>query len=105
MLPNMNERTSALIAVLSSALGGGAVATRYLVGTVDPITIAALRFGGGVLCLLPVALLLGPKFPARTDWLAMAGLGFLFYAVFIVFYNLAPSYTTFGRDTLALATT
>lgn len=105
MLPIMNERTGVLIAVLSSALGGGAaVATRFLVGSVDPITIAAVRFGGGALCLLPLAVLLRPKFPARADWPAVAGLGFLFYAVFIVFYNLALSYTTVGRGTLALST-
>ena len=105
MLPTMNERTGVLIAVLSSALGGGAaVATRFLVGSVDPVTIAAVRFGGGALCLLPLALLLRPKFPARADWPAVAGLGFLFYAVFIVFYNLALSYTTVGRGTLALST-
>lgn len=105
MLPIMNERTGVLIAVLSSALGGGAaVATRFLVGSVDPVTIAAVRFGGGALCLLPLAVLLRPKFPARADWPAVAGLGFLFYAVFIVFYNLALSYTTVGRGTLALST-
>ncbi|MDP1532649.1 MAG: DMT family transporter [Rubrivivax sp.] len=101
----MNERTGVLIAVLSSALGGGAaVATRFLVGSIDPVTIAAVRFGGGALCLLPLALLLRPKFPTRADWPAVAGLGFLFYAVFIVFYNLALSYTTVGRGTLALST-
>lgn len=101
----MNERTGVLIAVLSSALGGGAaVATRFLVSDIDPITLAAVRFGGGALCLLPLALLLRPKWPARADWPAVAGLGFLFYAVFIVFYNLALSYTTVGRGTLALST-
>lgn len=101
----MNERTGVLIAALSSALGGGAaVATRFLIGGLDPVTLAAVRFGGGALCLLPLALLLRPKWPARTDWPAVAGLGFLFYAVFIVFYNLALSYTTVGRGTLALST-
>ncbi|OFX03495.1 MAG: permease [Alphaproteobacteria bacterium RIFCSPHIGHO2_12_FULL_66_14] len=101
----MNERTGVLIAVLSSALGGGAaVATRFLIGGLDPIALAAVRFGGGALCLLPLALLLRPKWPARADWPAVAGLGFLFYAVFIVFYNLALSYTTVGRGTLALST-
>jgi len=101
----MNERTGVLIAVMSSALGGGAaVATRFLIGGVDPLTLAAVRFGGGALCLLPLALLLRPKWPARADWPAVAGLGFLFYAVFLVFYNLALSYTTVGRGTLALST-
>jgi len=101
----MNERTAVLIAVLSSALGGGAaVATRFLIGGVDPLALAAMRFGGGALCLLPVALMLRPKWPARADWPAVAGLGFLFYAVFFVFYNLALSYTTAARGTLALST-
>jgi drug/metabolite transporter (DMT)-like permease len=41
----MKESAGVLIAVLSSALGGGAaVATRFLVDSVDPVTIAAVRF-------------------------------------------------------------
>ena len=101
----MKESTGVLIAVLSSALGGGAaVATRFLIGTHDPLTIAMIRFGGGALCLLPVALLLRPKLPPRADWPAVAGLGFLFFAVFFVVYNLALSYTTVARGTLALST-
>ena len=101
----MKESTGVLIAVLSSALGGGAaVATRFLIGSHDPLTIAMIRFGGGALCLLPVALLLRPKLPPRADWPAVAGLGFLFFAVFFVIYNLALSYTTVARGTLALST-
>ena len=46
----MNERTGVLIAVLSSALGGGAaVATRFMIGNFDPLTLATVRFGGGAL--------------------------------------------------------
>jgi len=101
----MNERTGVLIAILSSALGGGAaVATRFMIGSFDPLTLATVRFGGGALLLLPVALLLRPKWPSRADWPAVAGLGFLFYAVFFVFYNLALAFTTVGRGTLALST-
>ena len=40
----------------------------------------------------------------RRGATAVAGLGFLFYAVFFVFYNLALSYTTVARGTLALST-
>jgi len=101
----MKESTGVLIAVLSSALGGGAaVATRFLIGSHDPLTIAMIRFGGGALCLLPIALLLRPKLPPRADWPAVAGLGFLLFAVFFVIYNLALSYTTVARGTLALST-
>jgi len=99
------ERTGVAIALLSSSLGGGAaVATRFLITGADPLTLATVRFGGGALCILPLALLLRPKWPTRADWPAVAGLGFLFYAVFFVFYNLALSYTTAARGTLALST-
>ncbi len=101
----MNEKSGVLIAVLSSALGGGAaVATRYLIGSFDPIVLATVRFGGGALCLLPIVLLLRPKWPPRQDWPADTALGFIFFAVFLVFYNAALSYTTVGRGALALST-
>jgi drug/metabolite transporter (DMT)-like permease len=94
------------IAILSSAVGGGAaVATRYLITSADPFTLAALRFGGGVVCLLPIALLLRVRWPVgQPDRLLVAGLGFLFFAVFFVFYNLALAFTTVARGTLALST-
>jgi drug/metabolite transporter (DMT)-like permease len=101
----MNERFGVGVAVLSCSFGAGAaVATRYLIGAADPFTLAAIRFGGGVLCLLPLALLLDVRWPQRTDWPAVAGLGFMFYAVFFVFYNVALAYTTVARGTLALST-
>jgi drug/metabolite transporter (DMT)-like permease len=102
----MREGLGVGVAVFSSAVGGGAaVATRYLIADADPFTLAALRFGGGVICLLPIAALLRVRWPAsRRDWSLVAGLGFLFFAVFFVFYNLALAYTTVARGTLALST-
>jgi drug/metabolite transporter (DMT)-like permease len=101
----MGERFGVGIAIVSSAVGGGAaVATRYLIESADPFTLAAIRFGGGVICLLPLALLLRSRFPPRQDWAAVAGLGFMFFAVFFVFYNVALAYTTVARGTLALST-
>jgi drug/metabolite transporter (DMT)-like permease len=101
----VNERFGVGVAVLSCSFGAGAaVATRYLIGAADPFTLAAIRFGGGVLCLLPLALLVNVRWPQRADWPAVAGLGFMFYAVFFVFYNVALAYTTVARGTLALST-
>ena len=101
----MSERFGVGVAVASSAVGGAAaVATRYLIESADPFTLAALRFGGGVICLLPLALLLRVRFPTRSDWPAVAGLGFMFFAVFFVLYNIALAYTTVARGTLALST-
>jgi drug/metabolite transporter (DMT)-like permease len=100
-----SEWKGVAIALLSSSFGGGAaVATRFLIGAADPLTLATVRFGGGALCLLPLVLVFRPKWPTRADWPAVAGLGLLFYAVFFIFYNLALSYTTVGRGTLALST-
>jgi drug/metabolite transporter (DMT)-like permease len=91
--------------VLSSTLGGlAAVATRFIVGTVDPVTIAAFRFGGGFVLLLPIALALRSRWPQHRDWIAVALLGLMFFALFFIVYNTALAYTTVGRATLALST-
>ena len=101
----MNERLGVLIAIVSSCLGGTAAAvTRYLVGNADPITLAILRWGIGFLVLLPVALLLGAKWPSRRDLPAVAALGLCFFGLFFVLYNIAVGYTTAARASLALST-
>src|ERR1700704_1698296 len=93
------------LALLSSCLGGSAAAvTRYLVGNADPITLAILRWGIGFLCVLPVALLLRVRWPQRNDWPAVAMLGLCFFGLFFVLYNIAVSFTTAARASLALAT-
>ena len=101
----MSEQAGVLIAIVSSASGGTAAAvTRYLVGSADPITLAILRWGFGFLCVLPVAVLLRVRWPGRADWPGVALLGLCFFGVFFVLYNLAVSYTTAARASLALST-
>jgi drug/metabolite transporter (DMT)-like permease len=101
----MDEGRGVAIAILSCCFGAGAaVATRYLVDSADPVTLGAIRFGGGVLCLVPLALLAGIRWPRRRDWPGVAALGFLFYGVFFVLYNVALDFTTVARGTLALST-
>ena len=99
------ETVGVLIAILSSTFGGmaGAV-TRYVVDSIDPVTIAAFRFGIGVLLLLLLTLLLRSVFPRGRDWIGAALLGVMFFAVFFVFYNIALAYTTAARGALALST-
>ena len=95
-----------LAAVLSTALGGTAiVATRFLAGAADPITIGLLRFAGGSVLLLPLALIKGEQWPGRRDWPAVIGLGLLFFVVFPVLFNAALIYTTAARGALALSIT
>jgi len=102
----MSEWVGVLIAIASSALGGTAAAvTRYLVvGSADPLTLSILRWGIGFVCVLPVALALRVRWPARADWPGVALLGFAFYGLFFILYNLAVSYTTAARASLALST-
>jgi len=101
----VGEWVGVAIALVSSTLGGTAAAiTRYLAGNTDPITMAILRWGIGFCCVLPAALLLKMRWPQRSDWPAVAALGFCFFAVFFVLYNIAMSYTTAARASLALAT-
>jgi drug/metabolite transporter (DMT)-like permease len=101
----LGEWFGVLLAIVSSCLGGTAAAvTRYLVVGTDPLTLAILRWGIGFLCVLPIALLLRVRWPQRRDWLAIAGLGFAFFGLFFILYNLAMGYTTAARASLALAT-
>ena len=91
-------------ALLSSALGGSSGAlTRYVIGATDPITHAADRFGIGFLIILPIALASKSRFPSGRDGLWVALLGVLFFSIFFVFYNLALSFTTAARGSLALS--
>lgn len=101
----MGDGLGVLLAIISSLLGGTAGAiTRYLVSGADPITIAILRWGIGFLCVLPAALVLRVRWPPRSDWLAVVTLGFFFFGVFFVLYNIALGYTTAARASLALST-
>lgn len=93
-----------IAAVLSSALGGTAAAlTRYVIGATDPVTLAAFRFGIGFVLVLPLAIFLKSRWPRGEDWLWVALLGVLFFALFFVFYNVAMSLTTAARGSLALS--
>jgi drug/metabolite transporter (DMT)-like permease len=101
----MSELAGVLIAIASSAFGGTAAAvTRYVVGVIDPVTIAAFRFGIGAAVLLPLALMLRSAFPRGRDLIGSGLLGVLFFGLFFVFYNIAMAHTTAARGALALST-
>ena len=96
--------TGVIAAVVSSALGGTAAAlTRYTIHQSDPVTLAAFRFGIGFVPILAVALALNVRWPSGRDRLWVALLGALFFSVFFVIYNVAMSYTTAARGSLALS--
>jgi len=78
--------------------------TRYAIGATDPVTLAALRFGLGFILLMPIALALRSRWPQRRDWIGVAGLGILFFGLFMGLFNLSLRYTTAARGALALST-
>lgn len=101
----MDETWGVLAAVLSSGLGGTSIgATRYLVNAVDPLAIGSFRFGIGFLALLPIAALGKGVWPLRSDWLGVAGLGLLYFALFPILFNASLIFTTAARGALALST-
>ena len=101
----MGEVVGVAIAVVSSFLGGSALAvTRYLTTSTDAITLAILRWGIGVLVVIPVALVLRARWPKPQDLPAVMLLGVSFFGAFFVLYNIAVSYTTAARASLALCT-
>lgn len=101
----MSEFWGVSAAILWSALGGTSiVATRYVVGATDPLTLGAFRCGIGFAFLVVIALLQGGSWPRRQDWLAVAGLGLLWFGLFPILFNASLMYTTAARGALALAT-
>ncbi len=101
----MKQGAGVLAAVVSSALGGTAGAiTRYVIGATEPVTLAAFRFGIAFVLIFPMAVFLRKSFPKGRDWLPVAVLGILFFAVFFFVYNIAMSMTTAARGSLALST-
>jgi len=91
-------------AIFSSALGGTAAAlTRYTIHASDPVTLAAFRFGIGFIPILAIALALGVRWPRGRDAVWVVLLGMLFFSFFFVLYNMAMSYTSAARGSLALS--
>jgi drug/metabolite transporter (DMT)-like permease len=99
------ERVGVAAAILSSAIGGIAGGTtRFAIGASDPVTLGVFRFGVGFLLLLPIALALKVKWPRGRDLRGAIALGVMYFAFFIVLFNLAFRDTTAARGSLALST-
>jgi drug/metabolite transporter (DMT)-like permease len=98
-------RLAVAAAVLSSALGGMALAaSRFVIGATDAVALGAWRYCVGFVCLLPITCAVRGRWPARRDWAGVALLGLLFFAIFPILYNLSIAYTTAARASLALST-
>jgi drug/metabolite transporter (DMT)-like permease len=101
----MGEVAGVVAAVLSSSFGGLSVGvTRFVIGTTDPITLGAFRFGIGCFLLLPLAWVQKRRLPHMGAMLPIAGLGLLYFALFPILFNASLIFTTAARGSLALST-
>lgn len=71
-----------------------------MVADLDPLTLAALRFGGAFLVLLPIALAARQPWPRGRDWIAVLLLGGLYFCVYQVLYNAAFVYATAAHGSM-----
>jgi len=100
----MGGIVGAVAAVLSSALGGTAIAaTRFIVDTLDPSAIGAFRFGIGFILLLPIAFAAREPWPIARDWPGVFALGILYFGLFPLLFNSSLAFTTSARGALALS--
>ena len=101
----MGEGVGILMAIVSSAIGGtSATLVRFMVGSTDPITLSAFRFGLGFMVLLPVTLMMRGRWPRGGDWAGVIPLGILFFGLVFVLFNWSLSFTTAARGALAMST-
>ncbi len=85
--------------------GGSIVATRYVIGQTDPVTLSFLRYLIAIACLLPVTVVLLRRHrPSPRDLAMLAVLGFAFFGLFPWLFTLSLQFTTAARGALALAT-
>jgi drug/metabolite transporter (DMT)-like permease len=105
MRTRVGEGKGVLAALLSSMLGGVAAgATRLVIADIDPLTLGALRFGGGFLLLLPIALIQRQPWPRGRDLVGVALLGLLYFCAYQVLYNVAFIYTTAAHGSMVGST-
>lgn len=91
------------IACLSGVLGGTqAVATRFALPEIAPLTLAILRFGIASACIIPIALVWGRAKISPRDFLTSMVLGAMFFGIFPYLFAAAFQYATAARGALVL---
>ncbi|MGB0920550.1 MAG: DMT family transporter [Alphaproteobacteria bacterium] len=91
------------IACLSGVLGGTqAVATRFALPEIAPLTLAIVRFGIASACIIPIALIWGRVRISGRDFAASVALGVMFFGLFPYLFAAAFQYATAARGALVL---
>lgn len=92
-------------AIASVFFGASVVATRFVVGQTQPVSLAFLRYLIATLCLSPLLVqALRVRMPTR-DLLTIAGLGTLFFGVFPWSFSASLQYSPSARVAIEIATT
>ncbi len=101
----MSEFAAVAAALLGSVIGGTALAaTRFAVGSLDPLNVATLRYAIGALVLLPFAFRAVKMLRVHGELAVTVGLALLFFALYPYTFALALAHTTAVRGSLALST-
>ncbi len=103
----MNKIVLAHIAAIIASLSAGAavVATRFVIGETDPLSLAFYRYVIGILCLAPIVPFIWPKHRiALSEFGKIALLGVLFFGFFPWAFNASLQYIPAARGAVGLAT-
>ncbi len=85
-------------------VGATIVATRFVVGQTDPVSLALMRYAIGALCLVPFALAARRVRWQPHDLLPIAVLGIVQFGVVVLLLNYAVQSISAGRAALIFAT-
>jgi drug/metabolite transporter (DMT)-like permease len=99
-----SQRTSIAAIVATVCFGTSVVATRFVVAETQPVTLAFFRYTIGITCLAPVLWSLRRMVVPRSDLLAIAALGVMFFGVFPWTFSAALTHSPSSRVAVVLAT-
>ena len=103
----MNRIVLAHAAAATAALSAGAavVATRFVIGETDPISLVFYRYVIAVICFAPVLPFIWPRSGlALPDYAKIAMFGILFFVLFPWAFNASLQYVPAARGAVGLAT-
>lgn len=103
----MNKIVLAHAAAAAAALSAGTavVATRFVIGETDPISLVFYRYLISIACFLPIVPAIWPRGGLdASEYAKIAMFGILFFVLFPWAFNAALKYTPAARGAVGLAT-
>lgn len=103
----MNKVLLAHAAAAAAALSAGTavVATRFVIGETDPISLVFYRYLISIICFAPILPMLWPRTGLDAiEYGKIAGFGILFFVLFPWTFNAALQYNPAARGAVGLAT-